>query len=82
MFLFMLVCASAVTVAPGAERRGAIAMLIILVLSILFGLTALLLRRKFDKDPESGIFKSKVASAISVGFATVLTLIFVFGVLA
>ena len=80
IFLVMLGCASLITVAPGGETTMGIVMLVLLVLSIVSGGVALLLRRKFKRNPESVIFKSKVVSGLCIGIAAILTLFLLFGV--
>ena len=79
-FLVTLGCASVVTVAPGGEATIGIIMLVLLVLSILSGATALLLHRKFKKNPDSPIFKSKAVSKICIGIAAILTVFLLFAV--
>ena len=80
MFLVMLGCASLITVAPGGEVAMGVIMLVLLGLSILSGGTALLLRRKFKRNPEAFIFKSRVVSGACIGIAAILTLFLLSGV--
>ena len=81
MFFVMLGCASAITVAPGGESTMGIIMLLLVILSLFSGVTAFLLRRRFKRNPEAVIFRSKVVSGICIGIAAVLTFFLVFGVI-
>jgi len=81
LFLVMLGAASLMTVAPGGEATKGILMSAFLALSLLCAGAALLLRRKFRRNPEAIIFKSKIASGISIGIATILTLFLLSGVI-
>ncbi|MEI7901756.1 MAG: hypothetical protein WCK89_16000 [bacterium] len=81
MFLAALGCASAITVAPGGEAATGVAMAVLLGLAALCAGAALLLQRRFRRNPESVIFKSKTVSAIGIGIAAILTLLLLLGVI-
>jgi len=81
MFLIMLGVASLITVAPAGESTMAVVMLVLLILGILCGGAALLLHRKFKRNPELIIFKSRVVSGICIGIAAILTAFLLFGVI-
>lgn len=78
MFLVMLGCASAITVAPGSENTMAIIMLALLILSVILGIVAICLHRKIRRSPKAFIFRSKIVSRISIGFAVALLIFLLF----
>ena len=81
MFLVMLGCASAITVAPGGEDTMGIIMLVLLFWGVLFGLIAIFLHRKIKRNPDAFIFRSKIVSRICIGVAVLLTIFLLFGVI-
>jgi hypothetical protein len=81
MFLVMHGCASAVTVVPGGEDEMWVIMLTSLLLSILCGVSAVLLRWKFTRNTESVTFRSRVVLGICIAIAAVLTFCIVFGII-
>ena len=80
MFLLILLAASAICVAPGGEMMMRIGMGVLLVLSIFFGIVALILKKKLKHNPESKMFKSRVVVTAYICLAAILTIVFLFGV--
>ena len=80
MFMTSALLSSAITVAPGGGKLMGTLMATALVLAFTSGLLAVFLRRQFRKNPDSFIFKSKMASGICVNIAAITTLILIFGV--
>jgi len=81
MFLTALGCASAVTVAPGGETAMGVVMAVLPGLGAVCAGAALLLHRRFRRNPEAVIFKSKTVSAIGIGVAAILALLLLLGVM-
>jgi hypothetical protein len=70
----MTVCTLFVTVVPEAENEIGIIMIAMFLSSIIAGTAAILLWRKFKRNPDSRLFKSKTVSMILIGIAVCLTL--------
>lgn len=80
MFLVAEFFLSAITVTPAGRTVIGKVMVVALVLGVVSGLLAILLKRHFRKKPDSFIFRSKTVSGICLSIAVIMTLIFLLGV--
>jgi hypothetical protein len=80
MFLVSEFFLSAITVTPAGRAVIGKVMVLALVLGVVSGLLAVLLKRQFRKNPDSFIFRSKTVSGTCLSIAVIMTLMFLFGV--
>lgn len=81
MLFLTFIVGSAITVVPSEQHKMNIILAVIVSLSVISGITAIILWRFYIVKPDSKLFTSKVIYRAYVSLAAFLTLLFVIGVM-
>ena len=80
VFLLTSILSSAITVVPGREVGWGAFRVLLILLSLGFGLAAVLMRSYLRKKPDAWIFKSKALARLYVGLAVLTALLCLLGI--